>query len=599
MTATPPKTSRVMRRLLDKRRKIDYLYAFGLAAFPLILSWLMEMNDTDIEYDHALNFTTLVIILPGLLWLLRWAMGRIVPVLEPWPPSVRPPILELLDTEAGKKNVYEALQSSILSPRIAWAVLLAAITVQVLDMWALIYGHYLKSCPPAEVDWTVMFHIDVISPQANLAFVLVAYSVQFAVVCVSFAMGFLMLAHNLFFLSRIYQRRWVPDGQEENYFQIDLTDDDRCFGFREANNAFNTQVVLLMSGGVLMLVTRFVNAPTWEGLALDPNSILPTVGQTILAFGWVVGLLVVAMPALVKLLPRLPIGGSPRASRTITSYLREFISPNRWPFGIKPKSEEIRALAARFASHSFWPTGNNRGSQLFFGAIWIGLVVFFTPPTDKKPYLIVTLILMGVLAYFGKNFLFRLLNSSLGYVDSSLVELPQGEQPYVRMPGAKLDAGVFVSYRRSDTAAYTGRLYDFLTDHFHRDLIFVDLDDIAAGDRFPDVLDKALETSSAMLVMIGPNWSTSKGPDGKPRLMNADDWVRTEVSTALKRDIKVVPVLVGGAQMPEVEDLPKELHELRSRNAHELSDKRWDHDAKILMEVLRNTLGPAVPTPDS
>jgi len=585
-----------MLRLLDKRKKVDYLYAFGLAAFPLVLSWVMEGTmDTEIYYDQALNFTSLVIILPGLLWLLRWAMGRIVPVLEPWPPSVRPPILELLDTEAGQKHVYEALRRSILSPRIAWATLLAAITVQVLDMWALIVHQYLRHCPPDKIDWTVIYLFDDISPQVNLAFVLVAYSVQFAVVVVAFAMGFLMLAHNLFFLSRIYQRRWVPDGQEANYFQIDLTDDDRCFGFREANNAFNTQVILLMSGGLLMLVTRFVYAPTWEQLVRDPNSILPTVGQTILALGWVAALLVVSMPALVKLLPRLPVGGSARASRTITSYLREFISPDRWPFGIKPKSEEIRALAARFASHGFWPTGNNRGSQLFFGAFWIGLVVFFTPPTDKKPYLILTLILMGVLAYFGKNLLFRLLNSSLGYVDSSLVEPPQGEQPYVRMPGAKLDTGVFISYRRSDTAAYTGRLYDYLTDHFHRDSIFVDLDDIAAGDRFPDVLDRALATSSMMLVMIGPSWSTVKGHDGVARLMNADDWVRTEVATALERDITVVPVLVGGASMPEIEDLPEELYELRSRNAHELSDKRWDHDAKVLMEVLRNTLGSSAP----
>ena len=590
MTETPPKTSRLMLRLLDKRSKVDYVYAFALAAFPLLLSLIMKAVDVDIEYHHALNFTSLVVILPGLLWLLRWAMGRIVPVLEPWPPSVRPPILELLDTEAGKENVYQALRSWVLSPRITWAVLLAAITVQILDMWRLLVGHYLGSCMPANIDWTVMFYYDEISMQANLAFVLVAYSVQFAVVIIAFAMGVLMLAHNLFFLRRIYQRRWVPDGQEADYFQIDLTDDDRCFGFREANDAFNTQVLLLMSGGVLMLVSRFVFAPTWEELAQDPNSILPTVGQTILAFGWVAALLVVAMPALVKLLPRLPIGGSSRASRTITSYLREFISPDRWPFGIKPETAEVRALAARFASHSFWPTGNNRGSQLFFGAIWIGLVVFFTPPTDNKLYLIATLIVMGVLAYYGRNFLFRLMNSSLGYVDKSLVEPPQGEQPYVRMPGAKLDAGVFISYRRSDTAAYTGRLYDYLTDHFHRDLIFVDLDDIVAGDRFPDVLDKALTTSSVMLVMIGPTWSTSKGPDGKPRLMNADDWVRIEVATALERDIKVVPVLVGGAQMPQAEDLPADLYDLQSRHAHEISNKRWDHDAKLLMEALRHTL---------
>jgi hypothetical protein len=203
------------------------------------------------------------------------------------------------------------------------------------------------------------------------------------------------------------------------------------------------------------------------------------------------------------------------------------------------------------------------------------------------------------LAHFGRNFLFRLLNSSLSYIDSSLVEPPQGEQPYVRMPGAKLDTGVFLSYRRSDTAAYTGRLYDYLTDHFHRDLIFVDLDDIAAGDRFPDVLNKALATSSVMLVMIGPTWSTSKGQDGRARLMSADDWVRKEVATALARDITIVPVLVGGAQMPEIEDLPEELYELRSRNAHELSDKRWDHDAKLLMEVLRNTLGSPAPASGS
>ena len=148
MTATPPKTSRLMLRLLDKRSKVDYVYAFALAAFPLLLSLIMKAVDVDIGYHHALNFTSLVVILPGLLWLLRWTMGRIVPVLEPWPPSVRPPILELLDTEAGKENVYRALRSWVLSPRITWAALLAAITVQILDMWRLLVGHYLGSCMP-------------------------------------------------------------------------------------------------------------------------------------------------------------------------------------------------------------------------------------------------------------------------------------------------------------------------------------------------------------------------------------------------------------------------------------------------------------------
>ena len=56
------------------------------------------------------------------------------------------------------------------------------------------------------------------------------------------------------------------------------------------------------------------------------------------------------------------------------------MSPDRWPFGREPSHEEIGALAARFANNAFWPTGNNRATQLFFFSIWIGLIVFFPPP---------------------------------------------------------------------------------------------------------------------------------------------------------------------------------------------------------------------------
>lgn len=593
-----PSLSRIMVRVLDRSKHIDYVIAFALGALPIGLWAIMLLLGTNIRYMDAWNFTTLAVILPGLLWLLRWAMGKIAPVLEPWPPSDVPPILELLHTESGRKTVYTELRSWILSPKIVWVTVLVAIVVQVLDMRKLLVEQYIHQYDPAKMDWTTIFLAGEISWQANLAFVFVAYSVQFAVVLVSFCMGFLLLTHNCFFLSRIYQRRRVPDGQEENYFEIDLADGDRCFGFRKANSAFNTQILLLMAGGVFMLVTRFVNAPTWKELVEDPNSILPTVGQTIIALGWLLGFLVVSMPMLVKLLPRLPIGGSARASRTITSYLREFVSPDRWPFGFEPTREEIQALAARFASHAFWPTGNNRASQLFFVAIWIGLIVFFTPPTDIRLYLVSSLLLMGVFAYFGRYLIFKLLNSSLNYVDSRLVDLPQGDPPDLRLPGNKLETGVFISYRRADSAAYTGRLYDYLTDHFHRDRIFIDLDDISVGEKFPEVLDKALTTSSAMIVMIGPNWASSKDQHGKPRLMNADDWVRRELATALRRNIRVVPVLVGRAQMPSADDLPEDLAALLERHAHEISDKRWDHDAKLLMDALRDALdskGPNLP----
>ena len=69
--------------------------------------------------------------------------------------------------------------------------------------------------------------------------------------------------------------------------------------------------------------------------------------------------------------------------------------------------------------------------------------------------------------------------------------------------------------------------------------------------------------------------------------MDPDDWVRTEVATALKRDIPVFPVLVGGGQLPSKQDLPQDLAALCDCNHHEISDRRWDYDARELMKQLR------------
>lgn len=591
-----PALSRFLVRLLDRTKKIDYWTAFLFGACPAILSWMLGLHNTVGDYEgywQAPNFMSLALILPGLLWMLRWAMGRIAPVYEPWPPATQPPLIDLLDTEDGKKVVYEDLRRWLLSPRAVIGTLIATLLVHAVDMREMFVDQYLHDIPAqkADRDWASMFlNSQGVAKSANLAFVFFAYSVQFAVVQVAMLFGWLIIAHNCFFLRRIYQRRWVPDGQEEYYFQIDLADGDRCFGFRDANDAFNTQVVFLMVGGITMLVSRFAHTVTWAELMADPNEILPNVGQAMLAFGWLLAFLVISMPALVKLLPRLPIRGNERACRTVTNYLREFMSPDRWPFGREPSHEEIGALAARFAHNAFWPTGNNRASQLFFFSIWIGLIVFCTPPLDKPLYLFVSLIVMGVAAYFGQKLIFGLMGTSLRFVDDRLVDLPEGPMPKLDLPGRKLETGVFISYRRADTAAYTGRLYDYLTDHFHSDRIFMDVEGIGAGEKFSEVLDVALKSSAVVIVMIGPKWVSIEGSDGKRRIDDSRDWVRMEVSTSLKREIKVVPVLVGGAVLPSAADLPEDLVDLIGRNSRELSDTRWDYDAKELMRHVRTAI---------
>jgi len=597
---TSPALSPLLTRLIDCRRHGDYVLLALVAAIPVFLSIPLDLfSSRDLSdarhfqgYADAPNFWTLVFILPGLLWLIRWAMHRIAPVTSEWPPPQEPPILALLETPSGKEIAYRGLRHWILSPRVAAAALAIAIVINVIDMSGFLLADYLRPPDPdrTRFDWRSLHRTGAIDIATNLGFALVAYSVQFAIVWLGALGGILLLAHNLFFLRHIYQRRWVPDGQEDQFFEINLADEDRCFGFREANSAFNTQIMLLMGGGLMMLFSRYQYSATWDEMKLDPSAVLPTAGQVMMVGSWFLMLFIISLPALVKLLPRLPVLGNQRASRRIGSYLLEFISPGRWPFGRNPGPEEIAALSARFASHAFWPTGNNRGAQLFFFALWIGQIVLIAPPLDNPLLLVVSVLTMGLFAWGAKTLLMGALNASLRYVDDGLVDLPPGPLPELRLPGRKLDAGIFVSYRRQDSAAYTGRLYDYLTDHFHRDQIFVDIHAIGAGEKFGDVLRERLNECEAVIVMIGPRWLSASDAQGKPRLADPDDWVRAEVAAALARDIIVIPVLVGGAQLPARSELPADLAALCERNAFDISDTRWDYDARRLMAQLREAL---------
>ena len=106
--------------------------------------------------------------------------------------------------------------------------------------------------------------------------------------------------------------------------------------------------------------------------------------------------------------------------------------------------------------------------------------------------------------------------------------------------------GVFISYRREDSAAYAGRLFDILSTEFGRENTFMDLDTIQGGDDFSVVIERKLDVSDALLAVIGAHWLSVTEPNGGRRLDNASDFVRVEIGKALERGIRVIPVLVGG-----------------------------------------------------
>jgi TIR domain len=149
------------------------------------------------------------------------------------------------------------------------------------------------------------------------------------------------------------------------------------------------------------------------------------------------------------------------------------------------------------------------------------------------------------------------------------------------------DRGVFISYRRSDQAAFAGRLYDRLTAAFDKATVFMDVDSIDLGLDFVDVLHEALGRCRVLIVVIGRSWLSATDELGAPRLENPDDFVRLEVEVALERGLRVIPVLVDGAAMPRATGLPESIAKLARRNGREISNARFGSDTIELINTLR------------
>jgi hypothetical protein len=151
---------------------------------------------------------------------------------------------------------------------------------------------------------------------------------------------------------------------------------------------------------------------------------------------------------------------------------------------------------------------------------------------------------------------------------------------------ASHQSGVFISYRRSDAPGHAGRLRDALVLARPSLPVFMDVDSIRPGSDFAASIDRALDDTSLVLVIMGPTWATTRDSAGQLRLHDPDDFVRREVAAALGREVLTIPVLVGGASMPAAAELPPELRNLAYREAFELRDSRWGRDVADLTAYL-------------
>ena len=158
-----------------------------------------------------------------------------------------------------------------------------------------------------------------------------------------------------------------------------------------------------------------------------------------------------------------------------------------------------------------------------------------------------------------------------------------------RPPDERTPVGVFISYRRDDAPHLAGRLSDRMREQFGPARIFMDVDSIEPGLDFGEVISEAVENCRVMLVIIGPKWMLSTETGGR-RLDSPDDYVRIEIEQALKRGVRVIPVLVDGAVMPQSPDLPEPIKGLARRNAVEVTHRAFSTDADRLVELTERLL---------
>ncbi len=143
---------------------------------------------------------------------------------------------------------------------------------------------------------------------------------------------------------------------------------------------------------------------------------------------------------------------------------------------------------------------------------------------------------------------------------------------------------ISISYRRKDSDAITGRIFDRLVAHYGADAVFRDIDNIPPGYDFRKYISGALESTDILLAIVGPLWTGKT--EGRTRIHEATDLVRIEIEAALRKDIPVVPLLVGNATMPDPSELPDGLKDFAFRNAVKV-DALEDFDDHV-KRLIRN-----------
>ncbi len=150
-------------------------------------------------------------------------------------------------------------------------------------------------------------------------------------------------------------------------------------------------------------------------------------------------------------------------------------------------------------------------------------------------------------------------------------------------------ADIFISYRHGTTDSWAADdVAKRLEQHFS---VFLDgrRGSLDLGDVFPTAIEDALNECRIVLAVIGPDWCSK---ESLRRLRRENDWVGRELRMILGRpDVRLVPLVIEPARLPDAASLPDDIAPLVERQARHLSPPRMDIDIEDLVHRLRDWLG--------
>ena len=108
-------------------------------------------------------------------------------------------------------------------------------------------------------------------------------------------------------------------------------------------------------------------------------------------------------------------------------------------------------------------------------------------------------------------------------------------------------------------------MHSELSREFGTDRVYLDRRNRQPGTDFRDRFTEALDSTAAMVVLIGRRWNPPQQANGLRRLDNPDDYVGWEVSTGLRARVPIIPVLVDATPMPDPLILPEDIRAVTFR----------------------------------